>query len=101
MKITVYGRRYSETAKYYSWDVNKEFPNFEKVDEQVWEIEAETLRDGERWLAENHPDMYMGGNIVCENGDFACLAVPCGEYGEGNYETIEARVDCIRRCFEG
>ena len=92
MKVKVIGRRYSETAKYEKWDADREFPNFDKEDEQTWEIEANTLHDGVRWLAENHPDMYMGGNVICENGDFACLAVPCGEYGKGNFETMAARI---------
>lgn len=96
MKVTVYGRRYSEVPNYYRWDVEKQFPYFEKEDEQVFEIEAESLRDGERWLIENHPDMYMGGNVICENGDFACLAVPCEEYGKGNYETVARRVACVK-----
>lgn len=95
MKVKVIGRRYSETAKFYKWDANKEFPYYEMEEEQLWEIEAETLKDGKKWLAENHPDMYMGGNVVCENGDFACLAVPCEEYGKGNYETIAARIACV------
>ncbi len=99
MKITVYGRRYSEEAEYYRWDSKKQYPRFEQLDEQVWEIQAETLRDGKRWLAENHPDMYMGGTVVCDNGDFACLAVPCEEYGKGNYETIQARVACISKSY--
>ena len=92
MKIKVIGRRYSETAKFYDWDTDKVFPYFEKEGEQTWEIEADTLQDGVQWLAENHPEMYMGGSVVCENGDFTCFAVPCVEYGKGNYETIEARV---------
>lgn len=96
MKITVIGRRYSETAKFYDWDADKKYPYFEKEGEQTWEIEAENLREGQRWLAENNPDMYMGGNIICENGDFACLAVPCEEYGKGNYETIKARISTVK-----
>ena len=97
MKIEIIGRFYSEVADYYEWDTEKKFPNFKKLSEQTWQIEAESLKDGERWLAENHPESYMGGNVICENGDFACLAVPCGEYGEGNYETIAARVAYVKR----
>ena len=96
MKIKVYGRRYSEVARFYSWDDEKQFPHFDEEEERMWEIEADTLDDGEKWFAENHPDMYMGGSIVCENGDFVCFAVPCLEYGNGNYETIAARVVCVR-----
>ena len=97
MKITVTGRRYSERATYWDWDTEKRYPRYEKVDEQVWEIEADTPRAGEKWLADNHPDMYMGGNVRCENGDFICLAVPCEEYGQGNFETIADRVAYAQR----
>lgn len=96
MKITVIGRRYSETAKFYDWDADKEFPYFKKEGEQTWEIEADTLSEGRSWLIENHPDMYMGSNVICENGDFSCAAVPCEAYGKGNYETIEARIACAK-----
>ena len=92
MKIKVIGRRWSENAIYSEWDTKKEFPRYELQGEQTWEIEADTLRGGEKWLAENHPDMYMGASIYCENGDFLCTAVPCMEYGKGNYETMAARV---------
>ena len=97
MKIEVIGRKYADVATYYSYDTEKQFPHFEKVDEQTWEIEAETLYDGELWLAKNHPDMFMGGNVICENGDFAMLAVPCGEYGKGNYETTADRIAYVKR----
>ena len=100
MKIKVIGRRYAETATYYDWDSDKKWPRFEKVAEQTLEIEADTLRDGKKWLAENHPEMFMGGNVICENGDFACFAVPCEEYGRGNYETPEARIACVKRMAE-
>ena len=96
MKIKVIGARYNETATYYNWDKEKKFPYYSRIADETWEIEADTLWDGERWLAKNHPDMYMGGTVSCENGDFACLAVPCGEYGNGNYETIEARVAWVK-----
>ena len=96
MRIKVIGRKYSEVASYSFWDEEERFPNYEKVDEQTWEIEADTLRDGEKWLAENHPDMYMGGNVICENGDFAMLAVPCMEYGKGNFETIAKRISYVQ-----
>lgn len=97
MKIKVTGRRYSENATYCSWDSDKEYPSYEQVEAQTWEIEAATLHDGVRWLAENHPAYYMGANVSCENGDFACLAVPCGEYGKGNYETEAARIATARK----
>ena len=96
MKIKIHGTRYSETPKYYSWDDKKRYKYYDSVSEETWEIEADTLREGEKWLAENHPDMYMGGAVACENGDFALLAVPSLEYGEGNYETIQARVAWVK-----
>ena len=92
MKIKVIGRRYSEMPIYYDWDQFKRFPKYEITAEEIWHIEANSLKEGEKWLAENHPDMYMGANVICENGDFACTAVPCGEYGRGNYETITVRI---------
>lgn len=97
MTIKIIGRKYSDTATYGDWDTEKEFPTFAKVAEQTWEIEAETLDEAEGWLIENHPDMYMGASIICENGDFSCIAVPCSEYGEGNYETTATRIDFVRR----
>ena len=96
MKVKITGRRYAETANYYRWDADKEYPYFEEVEEQTWEINTRSLRDGERWLAKNHPDMLMGGNVNCENGDFACFPVPCEEYGTGNYETVDARIACVK-----
>lgn len=97
MKVTVIGRRFSETPTYPVWDKNREFPHYDMVEEKTWEIDAETLRDGDNWLAANHPDYYMGGSVVCENGDFSCHAVPCSEYGKGNYETLAARAACIKK----
>ena len=96
MKIKIYGTRYSEIPKYYDWDKEKIYDYYDSVAEEKWEIEADTLTDGEKWLAKNHPDMYMGGAVSCENGDFACLAVPCLEYGKGNYETIQARINWVK-----
>lgn len=96
MKVKVIGRKFSEVPKYYDWDKKKHFDYYDITSEEIWEIEADSLADGERWLAKNHPDMYMGANIICDNGDFACFAVPCSEYGKGNYETIEARVRWVK-----
>ena len=95
MKCKVIGRKYSDVATYARWDVHCEFPRFEETDEQTWEIEADTMKSAEKWLASKHPEYYMGANIICENGDFACLAVPCEYYGNGSYETLKARVDFV------
>lgn len=96
MKATIIGRRYSDVATYWDWDAAKRWPNYEKVEEQEWTVDVSSLKDGERWLAVNHPDMYMGGSVVMENGDFMMMAVPCVEYGDGNYETEAARVACVK-----
>ena len=91
MKTTVYGRIFSDVATFGDWDKEKQFPRYAMESELTWEIEANSLREGEAWLAANHPEAYMGGSVVCENGDFLMLAIPCCEYGEGNYETKSAR----------
>lgn len=96
MKIKIIGRQYSEEARYSDWDSKREFPRFDEVAKQEWEIEASNLKEAEEWLAKNHPDMYMGANIICENNDFSCLAVPCIEYGIGNYETQSARIAWVK-----
>lgn len=99
MKCKITGRQYSEEARYAEWDSEKEFPEFDKVAEQEWEIEVDSLEKAETWLANNHPDKYMGSNISCENGDFSAQAVPCNYYGKGNFETQSARIAWVRRRF--
>ena len=92
MKIKITGRRYNGEATYPKWDEMRRYPEYQETEETEWEIDGIDLLDGYKWLAENHPDMFMGANISCENGDFACLAVPCGEWGRGNFETMDARI---------
>ena len=101
MKCTITGRKYSEEARYAEWDTKKEFPCYDKVAEQVWEIEASSLDEATEWLAKNHPDMFMGCNISCENGDFAAYAVPSAGYfwGKGNFETQSARTECVKKMY--
>ena len=99
MKCKITGRQYSEEARYAEWDSEKEFPEFDKVDEKVWEIEANSLDEAQSWLAKNHPDMFMGANISCENGDFAAYAVPTNFWGKGNFETQSARIAWISKHF--
>ena len=96
MKIEITGRRFSETPNYYDWDEKKRYQRYDILSTETWEIEADSLEDGIKWLAVNHPDMYMGGGVNCDNGDFACIAVPCEEYGKGNYETIQARIAWVK-----
>ena len=99
MKITIAGRKYSEEARYASWDSEKKYPMYDEIEKQEWEIEAKSMDEAEKWLAKNHPDMFMGANISCENGDFAAYSVPCGFWGEGNYETQSARTAWVRKTF--
>lgn len=97
MKIKITGRQYSEEARYDSWDSEKEFPEYDQIAMDEWKIEASSLKEAEEWLAKNHPDMYMGSNISCENGDFSAQAVPGNFYGAGNFETQSARIAWVRR----
>lgn len=97
MKIRVTGRRYSEEARFADWDSEKEFPEYDVVAEQTWKIEAQSLNDAEAWLAQNHPDMFMGSNISCENGDFAAMSVPGTFYGKGYFETQVARIAWVKK----
>lgn len=46
-------------------------------------------------LGENHPEFFMGANLKSEN-DFCAFAVPCIEYGKGNFETEEDRIRWVR-----
>lgn len=98
----VRGSLYGETPNYYSWDVEKKFPYFSIEGKCVWSIQAETLEDAVKWLATNHPEYYMGAGVECKNTnehEFYLTAVPSGEYGDGNYETIEARKNFIAKRY--
>lgn len=99
MKCKVTGRKYSEEARYAEWDSKKEFPEFDKVAEQEWEIEVSSLDEATEWLAKNHPDMFMGANISLDNGDFSAYAVPTNFYGKGNFETQSARIAWVRKTY--
>ena len=98
-KYRVTGTHYNETPNYYVWDNEKRFPYFTVDDEQEWVIDADNLKEAEKWFAVNHPDYFMGGAINCITPnvhEFCIYAAPCGEYGEGNYETVDARVAFVR-----
>ena len=88
MKAIIKGTRYAD-FKDYGW-------NPQEICRQKWEIEAGSTHEAELWLATNHPEYYMGCNIKLDNGAFYMTAVPCSEYGEGHYETEEARVAFVR-----
>lgn len=100
MKFEVIGRIYAETANYAEWDSEKEFPHYPLVSEHEFEIEAENLDAAKKWLAANHPEMYMGGNIFAVGEPyFTCLAVPGYCYPEGSFETLRARVGYVTAKF--
>lgn len=52
---------------------------------------AHSLDDGMKWMLENHPGQIMGMSMSTSSGDFHASAIPCGEYGDGRYETRQAR----------
>ena len=98
-KYKVSGALYGEDSRYYSWDAHREFPYYDRVSEDTWEIEAESLENAVTWFKKNHPDMVQGGSVsrILENeGDkpeFYMFAIPNAEYGYGNFETVENRIE--------
>ena len=93
------GTRYNETPKYYNWDTDKKFAYYTVDDKRDWVIDANDMNEAEKWFATNHPDYFMGGSINCITPnvhEFCMYAIPCREYGDGNYETINARIAFVR-----
>lgn len=89
--MKIIGRLYDEVPNYYDFDDNHKWPYYNCVDEKEWNIKCNDVDEGAEWLIDNHPDYYMGANIIGDNGDFICTAVPGCEYGKGNFETIKDR----------
>lgn len=99
-KYRVIGTLYTSIPKYYSWDKDKTFPYFDKLEEKEWEVEAESAKDAIIWLMNNYPEYYMGGSAHCitvGRSEFYMTAVPCLEYGNGNYETVDNRVAYLKQ----
>lgn len=97
MKYKITGRLYGEIATFHSWDHDKRYPMFKVVSEKTWEIYADTMKEVKRWLAINYPEYYMGCNIKMIGYDnFFMAAAPCSEYGAGNYETLENRINWVK-----
>lgn len=96
MNAKICGRIYSDEPFFPDWGKDKKFPHYEEESEHLWEVDCASLDEAEGWLMENHPEAYMGASIVLENGDFAMFAVPCLEYGKGNFETKAARLEYAR-----
>lgn len=90
--MKIIGRKYDEVPNYYDFDDNHYWPYYTCIDEKEWSIDCDNIDDGEEWLINNYPEYYMGANILGDNGDFICTAVPGCEYEKGNYETIADRV---------
>lgn len=98
-RYKVTGRIYNEEPHYYAWDTNKEFPVYEKVSEEQWYIDADSLKNAKNWFYQNHPEYVQGGSISLTNSDipeFVMFGVPSPEYGYGNFETVENRVNWAR-----
>lgn len=98
-QYTVNGALYSTIAQYYDYDSRLQWPYYRRLESRSWTIEAESLEDAVAWLMTNYPSYYMGGSIVCITPgvqEFQCNAVPSIEYGEGNFETIEARIAYVK-----
>lgn len=106
----VSGCLYSEEPTYYSWDDKKQYPKYDKIEgtDKEWTLtprylaaftrEEPSIDAAEKWLLSEHPDYWMGASIVqdCRGGSFSMHAVPGIEYGEGKYETHEARYEYAR-----
>ena len=95
----VCGAKYNEEPRYYTWDADKKFPEYTVVNKQEWTIDADSLNDAEKWFIANYPDYFMGGSIQCITPnvcEFCMYAIPCCEYGTGNYETVAARIAFVR-----
>lgn len=95
----VCGAKYNEEPKYNTWDTDKKFPEYTVVDEQEWTIDADSLKDAEKWFVANYPDYLMGGSIQCITPnvhEFCMYAIPCYGYGAGNYETVAARIAFVQ-----
>lgn len=96
-KVT--GRIYNEEPHYYAWDTHKESPVYDKVSEEQWYINADSLQEAKNWFYKNHPEAVQGGSIIRTDSDipeFVMFAVPSVEYGYGNYETVENRANWAR-----
>ena len=94
----IVGRLYEESPVFSDWDMEGCFPSYRPVpgSEREWKLdikEAASTNQAAEWLLENHPDYWMGANIIqdCPSGDFSMHAVPCIKYGRGYHETYAGR----------
>ena len=94
----IIGRLYEERPFFADWDKTKAYPSYSQVpgSEKEWKLgveDAVSIDEASEWLLKNHPDYWMGANIIqeCPSGNFSMHAVPGVEYGRGNHETYAAR----------
>ena len=88
-----------DTKPFFSdWDTRKEYPSYRLIPESKveWRLKAKDatcIDNASEWLLKNHPDYWMGANIIqeCPSGNFSMHAAPGAEYGRGNFETYAAR----------
>ena len=98
----VTGRIYNEEPHYYNWDSHKEFPVYDKVSEEQWVIQARSLKEAKNWFYQNHPEGVQGGSVQrildtpSQDPEFIMFAIPSPEYGYGNFETVENRIEWAR-----
>jgi len=98
----IIGRIFSEKPTFYDWDDKKSFPRYKELEDlsKEWSVDSvHSLDDAEKWILQNHPDYYMGCSIVqnCPSGNFLASAIPCGEYPQGMYETVENRREWAKK----
>ena len=94
----IIGRLYEERPFFADCDKTKAYPSYSQVpgSEKEWKLgveDAVSIDEASEWLLKNHPDYWMGANIIqeCPSGNFSMHAVPGVEYGRGNHETYAAR----------
>ena len=98
-RFVINGAKYSSIPKYYNWDLKKNYPYYDEIEEVTFEQnDITSTKEGEIWLLQNYPKYYMGGCIYEEYVieppetereplDFLCLAVP------SYYETVYKSTD--------
>ena len=95
-KIT--GQLYEERPIFENWDTGKMFPFYRPIKDskKEWKLDPKEVfcvDEASKWLLKNHPDYWMGANIIqeCPSGNTSMHDVPCAKYGAGYYENYAAR----------
>lgn len=94
----IIGQLYEENPTFEDWDTEKAFPFYLPVkgSKKEWRLDPKEVFnvDGaSKWLLKNHPDYWMGANIIqeCPSGNTSMHDAPCAKYGTGYYENYAAR----------